>query len=276
MNTQVARWRRWVEATVILLGLFTPLKMEAQSPIAAPVRREGAGEEHPIDRPLALMRQCKIRFAKVHDYSATLIRQEQVGRELMPVQTIEAKFRSQPFSVYYKWLEPEAGKEWIFQEGQNDDKVLSHATGFAKALTGTTRLEPESSVALKGTRHSIREAGIGNLIDRLITNWEFERRFRETEVEIKHMKLNGRPCFLVATVHPRPDDNKFTFHTVKVYIDKEEMLPVRIEAYAYPREGGAETGPLLESYTYLDLKINPGYSDYDFNVRNPAYHFSRF
>ncbi len=30
---------------------------------------------------------------------------------------------------------------------------------------------------------------------------------------------------------------------------------------------------LLEAYTYLDLKINPGFTDMDFNPKNPDYGF---
>lgn len=232
--------------------------------------------EHPVDAPLELLQQCRQRYGKVRDYTATIVRQELVGKTLLSEQTIEAKFRSEPFSVYYKWLDPEAGKELIFCAGQNDDKVVSHTTGFAKALMGLSKADPDSSAAMKGTRQSVREAGIGRLIERLITRLEFERQFDKTKIETKHMKINGRPCYLVAAVHPEADDGKFMYHTMKVYIDKAEMLPVRIEVYGYPEKPGTEPGNLIEMYTYLDLKINPGLSDFDFSTRNPEYSFSRF
>lgn len=237
---------------------------------------ENLAGSHAVDPALVLLRRCKERFAKIRDYQATIVRQELVGKSLLPEQTIEAKFRCQPFSVYYKWLDPDAGKEWIFIEGQNDDKVLAHTTGFAKALTGVSKNDPDSGPAMKGTRQSVREAGIGRLIDRLLNWWEFERKFDRTEVEIRHMRMNGQPCYLVTTIHPGADDGTFRYHTLKVYIDKAEMLPIRVEAYAYPAAGKEGPGGLVEMYTFLDLKLNPGLSDFDFSSANPAYSFSRF
>src|SRR5690606_31946256 len=111
-----------------------------------------------------------------------LIQQERVGRRLMPVEDVRAKFRTQPFSVYFRWNAPDAGREAIYVEGANDDHVLMHKTGIRKAFTGTVRVDPESRSARTERRHSIRESGIGQMIDKLITRWEYERRFDETVV----------------------------------------------------------------------------------------------
>jgi outer membrane lipoprotein-sorting protein len=233
-------------------------------------------EAHPVDAPLALLQKCQERYSKIRDYSTTIVRQELVGKTLLSEQTIEAKFRCEPFSVYYKWLDPDAGKELIFCAGQNDDKIVTHTTGFAKALMGPSKADPDSSTAMKGTRQSVREAGIGKLIERLITRLEFERQFDRTKIETKHMKINSRPCYMIAAIHPDADDGKFMYHTMKIYIDKAEMLPVRVEVYGYPEKPGTEPGGLIEMYTFLELKINPGLSDFDFSTRNPEYSFSRF
>ena len=42
--------------------------------------------------------------------------------------------------------------------------------------------------------------------------------------------------------------------------------------YSWPREKG---GPprLIEEYTFLNLEVNPGLSDSDFDRNNPAYDF---
>ena len=42
----------------------------------------------------------------------------------------------------------------------------------------------------------------------------------------------------------------------------------------WPREKG---GPpeLLEEYTYLDLKLNNGFTDADFDTQNPGYRFQK-
>lgn len=231
---------------------------------------------HPIDPALSLVRECQERFAKVQDYTAVFLKQEMVGRTLLPQQFMEAKFREQPRSVYLKWMQPDEGREVIYVEGQNNDKLVTHVTGIAKALTGTLMLDPDSPTARKGHRHSIREAGIGNMIEKLIVHWEFERQYNQTVVDITHVKLNGRPCFLINSAHPYPDEGKFMYHTCKVFIDKQLVLPIRIEGYAYPQQVGKTPGPLLECYTYANLQVNVGLSDIDFSADNPHYGYSRF
>jgi len=59
---------------------------------------------------------------------------------------------------------------------------------------------------------------------------------------------------------------------IAVAISKELNLPIRYEAYDWPHEKRDEP-PLVEEYTYLKLKLNNGFSDRDFDVRNPNYNF---
>lgn len=236
----------------------------------------GTSTSHPLDPAIQLMQICRNRFAAVFDYEARIVQQERVGKSLLPPQDLLAKFRTHPHSIYLKWKSPEAGREAIYVEGRDEGKLLVHAAGVKKAFLGVNRIDPEGSQAKRETRYSVTEGGIGHTIDKLLTRWEYERRFDETDVSITSVKINGRPCVLISAVHPRPDDGKFMFHTFRVYIDKENMLPIRTEAYGYPEKPGKEPGDLLESYTYLDLRLNPGLTDVDFSIANPAYEFSRF
>jgi hypothetical protein len=49
-------------------------------------------------------------------------------------------------------------------------------------------------------------------------------------------------------------------------------VPIRYEAYDWPTQPGA-TPQLIEQYTYLQLKLNNGFTDADFDIRNPQYGF---
>ena len=62
------------------------------------------------------------------------------------------------------------------------------------------------------------------------------------------------------------------FHLARIYVDQQYNLPIRYEAYDWPKEPGAEP-QLIEEYTYLDLKLNNGFTDADFDIRNPNYQF---
>jgi outer membrane lipoprotein-sorting protein len=83
--------------------------------------------------------------------------------------------------------------------------------------------------------------------------------------------VGERPCISITVMHPQRR-TAFIFHIARIFIDKELMVPLHYEAYDWPEQ---PAGPpvLLESYTYTDLKQNPGLTDEDFNPRNPAYHF---
>lgn len=58
----------------------------------------------------------------------------------------------------------------------------------------------------------------------------------------------------------------------RIFVDDQLNLPIRYEAYDFPAAAG---GPpeLIEQYSYLDLKLNNGYTDADFDVENPKYGF---
>jgi hypothetical protein len=51
-------------------------------------------------------------------------------------------------------------------------------------------------------------------------------------------------------------------------------VPIRYAAWTWPEKAGEEP-PLLEEYTYVDMKLNVGLTDKDFDPDNSAYNFPR-
>ncbi len=49
-------------------------------------------------------------------------------------------------------------------------------------------------------------------------------------------------------------------------------MPIRYEQYDWSGVAG-DRPELVEQYTYLDLKLNVGLTDADFDKRNPSYSF---
>ena len=66
-------------------------------------------------------------------------------------------------------------------------------------------------------------------------------------------------------LRPRTLDGRIVRHVV---IDNEYRLPIRYAAYLWPTTPGGEP-PLEEAYTYVNLKINNGFTDFDFSRENP-------
>jgi outer membrane lipoprotein-sorting protein len=116
------------------------------------------------------------------------------------------------------------------------------------------------------------EIGVLNLTKRLIEVGEHDKKFGECDVNItKNAKINHRLCTCIQVVHPVPRRN-FIFYMARIFVDDELNVPVRYESYDWPAAAGSKP-PLLEEYTYTDLKINVGLTDADFDVSNPNYKF---
>jgi outer membrane lipoprotein-sorting protein len=64
---------------------------------------------------------------------------------------------------------------------------------------------------------------------------------------------------------------EFDFHVAQIFFDIERMIPLRYAAYMWPEDGGDP--PVEEEYTYLDVKLNVGLTDEDFNPDNKSYKF---
>ena len=234
-----------------------------------------AAAVHPLVPALEIARKGLAGIqTKVTDYSCTVVKRERIDRDLKDHEYMFAKIRQRPFSVYLSFLGPDAvkGQEVIYVDGQNDGNMLAHAGSGVRAMIGTVSLKPESMLAMAGNRYPITELGIENLTKRLIEVAEHDKQFGECEVNFyPNAKVNGRVCTCIEVKHPVPRRN-FRFHQARVFIDDELTIPVRYEAYDWPQEQGGQ--PLLmEEYTYMNVKLNNGFTDDDFNPRNPSYKF---
>jgi len=231
--------------------------------------------QHPLEPALELARKGLENLqANVQDYSCTMVKRERIDGKLGEHQYIFAKIRHAPFSVYLYFLAPEdvKGQEVVFVEGRNDGNMLAHAGSGVRAMVGTVALKPDGALAMQGNRYPITEIGVENLAKRLVEVAEHDKQFGECSVDFfPKAKVNGRICTCVQVVHPVPRRN-FRFHLARVFIDDELLIPVRYEAYDWPAEEGGQP-VLMEEYTYMNVKINNGFTDADFDPKNAAYKF---
>ena len=231
--------------------------------------------EHPLTPVLKWAKQEVASIEKdVADYSATIVSRERVDGKLSEYGSTAVKIRHRPLSIYAGVLSPEdqKGNEAIYVEGRNDGKLLGHTTGFTGRLVGTVSLDPAGSTAMKDQRHPITELGMLALCRRLVQYAENDIRYSESNVRFLHgAKVEGRPCNCIEIVHPVPRAN-FQFHIVRLFVDEQLKVPVRYEQYDWPAEPGAAP-ELVEEYTYVNVKLNNGFGDSDFDVQNPNYAF---
>jgi hypothetical protein len=241
----------------------------AAEEVAAPV------EADPIASAKAAVAACKARFETVRDYTCTFIKRERINGRLSAYEVMTMKARTSPSSVYFKFRQPNAGREAIYVHGRNNGKAIVHDVGLGRLVAGTLHLDPGSRRAMDGNRHPITEAGIGFMIDTVLEGWHREMNPLDTVVTIRERVLvNKRPSTMIICSHPQRAPH-FVFHEVRLYIDSELGLPLRFEAYDWPRREG-EAPPLVEEYTYTDVQLNVGLSDHDFDPSNKTYSFGRF
>jgi hypothetical protein len=141
-----------------------------------------------------------------------------------------------------------------------------------KRLLGAVKLQPTSALAMAGQRYPITDVGMRFLTKRLIEVAEQDRKYGEVEVKFyKNAKVNDRSCLVIQVTHPTPR-RVFLFHQARIYIDDELQAPIHYEAHLWPPAPG-EPAPLDESYSYLNLKLNVGLTDADFDYKNRKYGF---
>ena len=234
--------------------------------------------EHPLMPALRWARDGIGNIEKIQDYSATMVKRERISGKVGETEYMFVKIRHRPLSVYVYFLGPTAlkGREVIYVKGQRNGNMLAHTTGVQGKLLGVLELAPTGLIAMRGQRYPLTEIGVLNMTSRLIEVAEQDIKYGECEVKIfKGAEIKGgkssRICTCIQVVHPVPRRN-FLFHLARIFVDDELNIPIRYESYDWPAKPG---GPpqLLEEYTFLNLKLNNGFTDADFDVRNPNYKF---
>mgnify|MGYP006117187657 FL=1 len=261
--------------------LREPVFRVAKTPAAT---AEKTSREHPLDPAIKVARECLVNIqANVKDYTCTLVKRERINGTLGDYEYMYTKIRNQrvangkvasPLSAYMYFVKPAAvkGREVLYVAGQNNGKMCAHEGGTKGRLIPSVWLAPNGVIAMKGQRYPLSEIGIENLVVKLIERGLRDRTRDECEVEFRRgAKINGRECTIIQVTHPRRRPY-FDFHIARIFIDNQYNVPIRYAAYDWPKAANAKP-EVVEEYTYLNLKINVGLSEEDFDTKNPKYNF---
>lgn len=245
---------------------------------------------HPLDTALDMaeigLKRIRVgdparNLPPIRDYTCTMIKRERVKGKLNEQNYMYCKFRvphideagnKVPFSVYMYWLKPDSvkGREALYVEGQNNNKLCAHEGG-GKTWLPTVWVKPTGALAMKGQLYPITDAGLENMVLKLIERGTAEKKHPDCVVTTDKAAINGRRCTLLQVKHPtrRPE---YEFSLAQIFIDDELQLPVRYVAYDWAKPG-QKRGEILEEYTHLNVKVNVGLTDADFDPYNPNYSF---
>ena len=213
--------------------------------------------------PAQLLAAMEAAYRGVRDYQATLLKQERVKGKLLPRETIVVKFRK-PFSVYMKWTgSVKEGQEVIYVRGQNDGAMKAHPGSFPDI---TVSLKPTSGLAMKGNRHPITEASLGDVLALMVRDLKRSAARPEDGVTLKDLGEETRFGARVRCVEGRFPAPGYYAPRLRICVFVDSKLLSRVQAWDASER-------LVEDYEYRDLRVNVGLRDRDFATDNPAYNF---
>ena len=167
-----------------------------------------------------------------------------------------------------KWTEGDKGRQLIFVQGQNDDKVLVQIGGMAGRLTGALPLAANDPRILAESRYAATDAGLLALTNIILSHHQMDlERATGVSVEMRDGEsFDDRPCYLTTLTYDHPTINA-DYHKSLILIDKELSVPVCVRNYTWVEGKPAAThdeSNLIEHYSYTGLQINTQLSDNDF------------
>ena len=203
----------------------------------------------------------------IRDYQCIFLKRERFGGYLGKFEEIQMKLRTQPYSIYMKWLSGRyKGQEALYVEGKNEGKLLVHPGGLLGSITSTFQLDPHDPLAKLNSSEPITNAGMGKTLERTLLHTLEEYESISLTMDEIEDETSERSYYRITKERLDEDKTADAYEEVILYIDKELLLPLRILTYGWE-------GKLLGEYIYENVKINVGLSDEDFDPQNEAYNF---
>jgi hypothetical protein len=219
-----------------------------------------------LDPLQRLYQQAAARYASIDSYIARLRRREQVNGRDKPEELLLFKFRKEPWSVYFKWLGKEgAGREVVYVRGRygNSIHTLLAAGDMPFSPAGKhIALAPDNMFVRSASRHTISEAGIGNMVERfgrLVAAGE-----KDNFARLKYLGTASRPEYdhplegVEQIVSPGQDPHLPQGGRRYWYFDPMNQLPVFLITVDH-------TGHEVEYYCYDRLQYPAKLDDADFD-----------
>ncbi|HJT76634.1 MAG TPA: DUF1571 domain-containing protein, partial [Gemmataceae bacterium] len=250
-----------------LLASRQPVPLRATQSPAAPTI-PAAAPAPPVNPLHRLYAQAATTYAAIPAYTARLRQREQVNGKDKPEEVMAFRFRKEPWSVYFRWIGPEArGREVVYVRGRYDGKIHTRlAAGDVLLMPAGARFSvaPDSIMARGRSRHPITEAGIGTLVERFGQLLTAAERGDRSHGTLTYLGLQSRPEFtgpVEAVEHMIPPGAEAALPgggRRLWYFAADSHLPVLIST----RDA---TGHEVEYYCYDQLRYPVSLTDDDFN-----------
>ena len=222
------------------------------TPSAAPVN---AAEAFP-----KMLAEARTAYAKLHDYTCHLVRQERVGGTLHPEQTCELRSARSRSASRYKVVapRPDAGEETVYLSHINTTKVKFRPSGVDGIRYGFQWQSKDDPKTMPDTRHPVTDTGLAAVLDRVEKAVATESGSNHpVQPTVAEYVFARRPCTRYEVFAERAHPHRYAYQCV-LYVDHETKLPVRFEAYDSPK---GDAPDLLEVQSFVGLRANAGLGD---------------
>jgi hypothetical protein len=216
----------------------------------------------------ALYQRAAEQHRAMDSYIFRLRRREVVGGKNRPEELILVKFRQDPWSVYFKWLGPEAkGREAVYVKGRPGNEIHTlTAAGDVPLLPAGQRfsISADSPLVKGKSRYPITEAGLGSTIRKFGALVEAAEKGDTRPGTLKYLGRVKRPEFEEAvegveqTVPPQSDPLLPGGGRRWWYFETARGLPALIVTHD-------ETGREVEYYCHDRIQAPVRLDEDDFN-----------
>ncbi len=208
------------------------------------VPREVAEKVMTETPPTELIEMGREAVKGLGTYRYRMAKEERVGGELLPVQDVDMFVQEQPFAVRLHFVGgPSKGRKVLYNSKERPDDFRVREHGFL-GVFGAVWISVDSGMAKKDSNHTVKEAGMGPLLERFASDLKKAEAQGGMQVTQEGWDKAGRWC----TMYTAPNGGKgFDAAKSRICTDVDSRLPARVEGF-----DGA--GAVLERYVFTDVK----------------------
>ncbi len=209
---------------------------------------DGSLEKPNASEAEAILAQAEAKLRALKTYKVKVSRIERVGGQLAPPELVSISVRTEPKAVRLEWPDgPNRGREVIYSSTLDPTRLFVHVANSAIPLP-VIKIAIDSPLVMKNSRHSITEAGLETIVEKLRKVERHEVGSLEQNDELEYRGLAKPP----GLDHPC---NQFMIRSAsgevwKIFLDPRSDLPCMVV-------GEDQHGELIERYVYRDITENP-------------------
>ena len=206
---------------------------------------------------VGLLQRCLDHYNRSYtNYTCLFTKQERLDGTLRPPQTVKVRFRDEPFSVAFEWVEnPDGGDRMLFIEGRHEGKMLIRPA-FALLRGMTVTKDPWGPDVQQRSLRPITKFGFKRNLQELIEVYQLAAGRGDLKTSFDgYAEIDGRKtAVLVRDLPARPE---YPAPRTVIYIDLESLVPTGIRSFD-------TEGKLTANYVYRDVRFNQPLTDADF------------